>query len=39
MMARKEKMPVEVPPPNVTTDQENDLEVPTFLRRRKGEQK
>ena len=39
MMAKKEKLPVEAPPPNVTTDQENDLEVPTFLRRRKAEQK
>ncbi|MFZ0960394.1 MAG: cell division protein FtsZ [Terriglobia bacterium] len=38
MMARKEKLPVEAPA-NVPADQENDLEVPTFLRRRKAEQK
>jgi len=40
MMAKKEKLPVEAPPPNVTTEgQEDDLEVPTFMRRRKAEQK
>ena len=40
MMAKKEKLPVEAPPPNVTTEiQEDDLDVPTFIRRRKAEQK
>ena len=37
MMAKKEKLPVEAPPPNVTTEiQEDDLDVPAFIRRRKG---
>jgi len=40
MMAKKEKLPVEAPPPNVTTEiQEDDLDVPAFIRRRKTEQK
>ena len=40
MMAKKEKLPVEAPPPNVTTEiQEDDLDVPAFIRRRKAEQK
>jgi cell division protein FtsZ len=40
MMARKEKLPVQAPPPNVTSEgQEDDLEVPTFIRRRKDEKK
>ncbi len=38
--ARKEKLPLEAPPPNVTTEiQEDDLDVPAFIRRRKAEQK
>jgi cell division protein FtsZ len=40
MMAKKEKLPVEAPPPHVTTEiQEDDLDVPAFIRRRKAEQK
>ncbi|MGO8814698.1 MAG: cell division protein FtsZ [Terriglobia bacterium] len=40
MMARKEKLPVQEPQPNVTTEiQEDDLDVPAFIRRRKAEQK
>ncbi len=40
MMAKKEKLPVEAQPPNVTTEiQEDDLDVPAFIRRRKAEQK
>jgi cell division protein FtsZ len=40
MMAKKEKLPVEAPPPTVTTEiQEDDLDVPAFIRRRKAEQK
>jgi cell division protein FtsZ len=40
MMARKEKLPVEAPTPNVTKEiQEDDLDVPAFIRRRKAEQK
>ncbi|HTS69664.1 MAG TPA: cell division protein FtsZ [Terriglobia bacterium] len=40
VMAKKEKLPVEAPPPTVTTEiQEDDLEVPAFIRRRKAEQK
>jgi cell division protein FtsZ len=40
MMAKKEKLPVEARPPNVTTEiQEDDLDVPAFIRRRKAEQK
>ncbi len=41
MMAKKEKLPVETEqPPNVTTEiQEDDLDVPAFIRRRKAEQK
>jgi cell division protein FtsZ len=40
MMAKKEKLPVEAPPPNVSTEiQEDDLDVPAFIRRRKSEQK
>jgi cell division protein FtsZ len=38
--ARKEKLPVEAQPPNVTAEiQEDDLDVPAFIRRRKAEQK
>jgi len=38
--ARKEKLPVEAQAPNVTTEiQEDDLDVPAFIRRRKAEQK
>jgi len=38
--AKKEKLPVEAPRPNVTTEiQEDDLDVPAFIRRRKAEQK
>ena len=40
VMARKEKLPVEEPPQTVTTEiQEDDLDVPAFIRRRKAEQK
>ena len=40
MMAKKEKLPVEAQPPNVTSEiQEDDLDVPAFIRRRKTEQK
>jgi cell division protein FtsZ len=40
MMAKKEKLPVEAQPPTVTTEiQEDDLDVPAFIRRRKAEQK
>jgi cell division protein FtsZ len=40
MMAKKEKLPVEAQPPHVTTGiQEDDLDVPAFIRRRKAEQK
>jgi cell division protein FtsZ len=40
MMARKEKLPVQEPQPNVTTEiQGDDLDVPAFIRRRKAEQK
>jgi cell division protein FtsZ len=40
MMAKKEKLPVEAQPPNVTAEiQEDDLDVPAFIRRRKAEQK
>jgi cell division protein FtsZ len=40
MMAKKEKLPVEAQPLNVTTEiQEDDLDVPAFIRRRKAEQK
>ena len=40
MMAKKEKLPVEAQPANVTTEiQEDDLDVPAFIRRRKAEQK
>jgi cell division protein FtsZ len=40
IMAKKEKLPVEAPPPHVTTEiQEDDLDVPAFIRRRKMEQK
>jgi cell division protein FtsZ len=40
MMAKKEKLSVEAPPPNVSTEiQEDDLDVPAFIRRRKSEQK
>ncbi|MDR3677716.1 MAG: cell division protein FtsZ [Acidobacteriota bacterium] len=40
MMAKKEKLPVEAQPPNVTTEiQDDDLDVPAFIRRRKTEQK
>ena len=40
MLAKKEKLPVEAPPPNVTSEiQEDDLDVPAFIRRRKAEQK
>jgi cell division protein FtsZ len=40
LMAKKEKLPVEAPPPHVVTDlQEDDLDVPAFIRRRKTEQK
>ncbi len=39
VLARKEKLPVEEKTPLATTElQEDDLEVPTFLRRRKAEQ-
>jgi cell division protein FtsZ len=38
--ARKEKLPVEAQTPNVTKEiQEDDLDVPAFIRRRKAEQK
>jgi cell division protein FtsZ len=38
--AKKEKLPVEAPPPNVTAEiEEDDLDKPTFLRRRKEERK
>jgi cell division protein FtsZ len=38
--ARKEKLPVEAPPPNVITEiQDDDLDKPTFLRRRREEKK
>jgi len=38
--ARKEKLPVEAQPSSVTTEiQEDDLDVPAFIRRRKAEQK
>ncbi len=38
--ARKEKLPVEAPPPSVSKDiHEDDLDVPAFIRRRKAEQK
>ena len=41
--ARKEKLPVEVPPPVTVTgeniNEEEDLDKPTFLRRRKEERK
>jgi len=38
--AKKEKLPVEAPPPQVTSEiQEDDLDKPTFLRRRKEEKK
>ena len=38
--AKKEKLPVEAPPPQVTSEiQEDDLDKPTFLRRRKEERK
>ena len=40
MMARKEKLPVQEPQPNTTAEiQEDDLDVPAFIRRRKAEQK
>ncbi|MGA3323905.1 MAG: cell division protein FtsZ [Terriglobia bacterium] len=40
MMAKKEKLPVEAPTPNVSKEiQEDDLDVPAFIRRRKAEQK
>ncbi|MGD0221805.1 MAG: cell division protein FtsZ [Terriglobia bacterium] len=40
MMARKEKLPVQEPQPNTTSEiQEDDLDVPAFIRRRKAEQK
>ena len=40
MMAKKEKLPVEAQPPNVTSEiLEDDLDVPAFIRRRKAEQK
>jgi cell division protein FtsZ len=40
MMAKKEKLPVEAQTPNVTKEiQEDDLDVPAFIRRRKAEQK
>jgi cell division protein FtsZ len=40
LLARKEKLPVEAKPAPVTSElQEDDLEVPTFLRRRKAEQR
>ena len=40
MMAKKEKLPVEEQKSNVTTEiQEDDLDVPAFIRRRKAEQK
>jgi cell division protein FtsZ len=41
MMAKKDKLPVEAEqPPTVTTEiQEDDLDVPAFIRRRKAEQK
>jgi cell division protein FtsZ len=40
MMAKKEKLPVEGQPPHVSTGiQEDDLDVPAFIRRRKAEQK
>ena len=40
IMAKKEKLPVEAPPPHVTTEiQEDDLDVLAFIRRRKMEQK
>jgi cell division protein FtsZ len=40
MMAKKEKLPVEAEPPKVTAEiQEDDLDVPAFIRRRKAEQK
>jgi cell division protein FtsZ len=40
MMAKKEKLPVEGQPPHVTKEiQEDDLDVPAFIRRRKAEQK
>ena len=39
-LAKKEKLPVETPPTNVTTEiQEDDLDVPAFIRRRRAEQK
>jgi cell division protein FtsZ len=40
IMAKKEKLPVEAQPAQVTTEiQEDDLDVPAFIRRRKAEQK
>jgi cell division protein FtsZ len=40
MMAKKEKLPVEAQPPNVSSEiQNDDLDVPAFIRRRKTEQK
>ncbi|MGO8791823.1 MAG: cell division protein FtsZ [Terriglobia bacterium] len=40
LMAKKEKLPVQEPKPTVTTEiQEDDLDVPAFIRRRKAEQK
>jgi cell division protein FtsZ len=40
MMAKKEKLPVEAQPSTVTSEiQEDDLDVPAFIRRRKAEQK
>ena len=40
MMAKKEKLPVEAQPPNVSSEiQTDDLDVPAFIRRRKTEQK
>jgi len=39
-MAKKEKLPVEAQPSTVTSEiQEDDLDVPAFIRRRKAEQK
>jgi cell division protein FtsZ len=40
LLAKKEKLPVEAPPPRIATEiPEDDLDVPAFIRRRKAEGK